>query len=174
MTNAPEPAARFTVRRANAADAELLLAWRNDPVVRRWSRTSEVIDPDAHARWLHGTLADADRHLLVVQMCGDEGDLPVATARYDLLPSSAGPTDRARWEISISVAPEMRGRGVGGGTLRAADDWLAVTEPAAEEVVAEVLPGNEGSDRLFRRNGYVPTAAAAAQAARYVRRLPRR
>jgi RimJ/RimL family protein N-acetyltransferase len=137
------------VRPATEDDAALLLAWRNDPGVRGWSRSSEEIPRSAHEAWLRTVLADPDRHLLVLVRAAD-GE-PVATTRYDRL---GGGSDRSRWEVSITVAPGMRGQGLGSATLQTSDSWLGRTEPALAEIVAHVLPRNTGSRILFERNGY--------------------
>jgi RimJ/RimL family protein N-acetyltransferase len=118
-------------------------------VVRAWSRSSEPIDSCSHADWLRRSLADPDRHVLIVARAAD--GLPVATTRYDVRTADGS---RARWEISIAVAPEMRGRGFGNATLQVSDSWLLATEPGAAEIVAWVRTANVGSRTLFERNGY--------------------
>ncbi len=149
------------VRPATEDDAELLLAWRNDPEARRWSRSPGTIDLATHRAWLVRTLASPDRHLLVVET---PDGTPVATTRYDRLDAGAG-----AWEVSISVGPEMRGRGLGGATLRASDGWFLAAEPAADRVVAHVRPANEASRRLFERNGYAPATSGEPDMLRFER-----
>lgn len=146
-----ELASPVRVRPATEDDAVLLHTWRNDPVVRSLSRSTDPIPLSDHAAWLRSSLASPDRHLLVVETAGPEAT-PVATTRYDLLPDDAG--SRARWEVSITVAPEMRGRGLGSATLQASDAWLTGAEPGAREIEAWVRSSNAGSRRLFERNGY--------------------
>jgi RimJ/RimL family protein N-acetyltransferase len=136
------------VRPAVEDDAELLLSWRNDPEARRWSRSSDTIDLATHRAWLLRTFASPDRYLLVVE-AGD--GTPVATTRYDRLDG-----DATAWEVSITVGPDVRGRGLGGATLAASDAWLLDAEPAARRIVAHVRPANEASRRLFERHGYAP------------------
>jgi UDP-2,4-diacetamido-2,4,6-trideoxy-beta-L-altropyranose hydrolase len=148
---ASAPAAPLRVRPATEDDAVLLHTWRNDPVVRSLSRSTDPIPLDSHAAWLRASLAAPDRHLLVVETAGSDAT-PVATTRYDLLADDSG--SRARWEVSITVAPEMRGRGLGSATLQASDAWLTTTEPAVREIEAWVRSSNAGSRRLFERNGY--------------------
>ena len=155
------------VRPAVVADTGFLLAWRNDPGVRRWSRSSQPIDPVEHVHWLRQALADPDRHVLVI--CRAQDDVPVATTRYDLLRDEGG-NSRARWEISITVAPQMRGRGVGGATLRASDAWLLAAEPHVTEILAYVRPDNEGSRHLFERSGYRAASSAEPELDCFVRR----
>ena len=162
----PSPVA---VRPAVAGDADLLLGWRNDPGVRGWSRSSEPIDRESHAAWLRRSLTDADRHILIVSAVAD--GVAVGTTRYDVRSADGS---RTRWEISIAVAPEMRGRGFGDATLRASDAWLLATEPAAAEIVAWIRPANAGSRRLFERNGYGATPSEEPDLDCYVRRWERR
>ena len=160
---------RLRVRPATTDDARMLLDWRNDPEARSRSRSSDVIDLDSHLAWLERTLASPDRHLLVVETA--EG-VPVATTRYDRLPSAA--TDGDCWEVSISVAPGLRGRGLGGATLHASDEWLRDREPDATAVVAHVRPDNTSSRRLFLRNGYRPAPSEEPDMDRFVRHWERR
>ena len=159
---------RLHVRPATEDDAQVLLDWRNDPEARSRSRSSDVIDLEGHLAWLRGTLASTDRHLLVVETA--EGT-PVATTRYDRLARDHGDDGDGgdRWEVSISVAPGMRGRGLGGATLRASDEWLRGAEPEAGAVVAHVRPDNTSSRRLFLRSGYVPAPSDEPDMDRFVR-----
>jgi RimJ/RimL family protein N-acetyltransferase len=50
------------------------------------------------------------------------------------------------WELSIIVAPDKRSAGIGLAMLNALD--------APGPLIAEVLPGNEHSHRLFQRAGW--------------------
>jgi RimJ/RimL family protein N-acetyltransferase len=156
---APGAPPRLRVRPATQRDAVLLHTWRNDPEVRSLSRSSDPIDLATHAAWLERSLADASRHLLVVETADPE-PVPVGTTRYDLVSGGGPDAARTRWEVSITVAPEMRGRGLGSATLQASDAWLASAEPATSEIVAFVRPANAGSRRLFERNGYRATPSA--------------
>lgn len=136
----PTPVLR--ARPATLDDAEQLLVWRNDPDTRRWSRSSDTIDLDAHRRWLAGSLERVDRHLLVVS----DDDGPVGTVRWD--------RDCAGWEVSITVAPDRRGRGLAGPLLRAGEDALREWIGAGTPVTATVHGDNAASLRLFTRAGY--------------------
>lgn len=131
-----------TVRPATDADSDDLLAWRNAPEVRRFSRSDRPIDRDEHRRWMTATLAAPDRLLLI----GQTGGVPVGVVRYDV----SG--DRA--EVSIYLAPGRAGRGIGGALLAAAERWLSVRRPEVETVVAEVIADNVASQRLFTGCGF--------------------
>lgn len=138
----PADHAGVRVRAATLDDAELLLSWRNDPDTRRWSRSTAEIDPATHRRWLAGSLGRADRRLLVVS----DRDGPIGTVRWD--------RECTGWEVSITIAPARRGRGLAGTLLRAGEDalreWLGTGTP----VTAVVHGANAASVRLFDRAGY--------------------
>ena len=88
--------------------------WRNDPVTRAVSRHHGVVPLDDHLTWLRAALERPDRHLLVGSLDG----VDVGTVRWDL------EGDR-EWEVSITVAPEARGRGLAAALLRAGERWLS-------------------------------------------------
>jgi RimJ/RimL family protein N-acetyltransferase len=145
----PRPdAPEVVVRRATLDDAGPLLEWRNDPVTRAVSRHHEVVAADDHLAWLRDGLSRPDRHLLVGSVDGVE----VGTVRWDAEGGS-------EWEVSITVAPEARGRGVAGALLRAGEQWLAATASVGA-YLAVVHTGNEPSRRLFVNGGYAPDLPA--------------
>ena len=133
------------VRPATEADAEALLRWRNDPVTRAGSRSRDELDIDQHRAWLSAALADPQRHLLVAT--DDEGDM--GSLRWDRV-------DDGEWEVSLTLAPEQRGRRLAAPLLRAGEDWLAWHEAATHTMVAAVHVGNAPSMRLFDSAGYLP------------------
>lgn len=126
------------VREASNADAALLLAWRNDPETRAWSRTADPVAPADHQAWVDRSLHNPDRRLLIAE----HGHKPVGTVRFD--------RDGRHWEVSITVAPEVRGRKLALPILLAAE---RVLEPHAT-VRACVHRDNAASRSLFRRAGY--------------------
>jgi RimJ/RimL family protein N-acetyltransferase len=134
------------LRPAELSDLDLLLEWRNDPVTRENSRSTAVVSAEDHLLWLRRTLDANDRHLYVAEL--DDGT-PCGTVRVD--------RDQAAAEISLTVAPAQRGRGL------AAEIITLATREACRRGVrllrAEIKPENEPSIRAFRRAGY----AAAAQ-----------
>jgi spore coat polysaccharide biosynthesis predicted glycosyltransferase SpsG/RimJ/RimL family protein N-acetyltransferase len=133
-------------RPATRADAGVLLAWRNEPRVHEMSRSSEPVGIEGHEDWLDSVLADPDRTLLIAEHAG----IPVATARFD--------RDGRRAEISITVDPDARGRGLGGQVVAEATELQLAARPGLEAVVAEVQRRNLPSLRAFERAGYAPIA----------------
>lgn len=135
-------AGALTMRPASAADSAQLFEWRNHAAVRAVSRQRDPIGAAEHAAWLAAVLADPARVLLI----GLRGDAPVGVVRYDLAGSQA--------EVSIYLLAACMGQGLGGPLLAAAEAWLRVQRPAVRSIVAEVLPGNVASQRLFERAGF--------------------
>ncbi|UVS76489.1 bifunctional UDP-2,4-diacetamido-2,4,6-trideoxy-beta-L-altropyranose hydrolase/GNAT family N-acetyltransferase [Actinokineospora sp. UTMC 2448] len=127
-----DAAAQLTVRRATPADADRLLAWRNDPGTRRWSVNPDPVSPETHRRWLA-----QDRRLLIAEEAG----VPVGVVRFDPVPGGV--------EVSITIAPEARGRGLARPILQAAQDTVPGTR-----LLARVHADNTASRRLFASAGY--------------------
>ncbi len=134
-----------TVRPAIRGDADLLLAWRNDATTRAVSRTTSEVPRADHLAWLETTLARPDRHLLLATV----GDEPVGTVRWD--DEGAG-----EWEVSITLAPGARGRGLAGTVLASAERWLVGHLSDRPTALAVVRSDNVASRRLFLRAGYAP------------------
>ncbi|HWD07371.1 MAG TPA: GNAT family N-acetyltransferase [Amycolatopsis sp.] len=139
----------LVAREAVEADAELLLAWRNDPRTRQASRSGEVIALADHLRWLRGVLASPERLLLVVS----DGTAPVGTVRFDRC------GEPGEWEVSITLAPESRGRGLSRAVL-AAGEHMLFQRHEVRAILAAVHEDNAASAALFERSGYVESAPA--------------
>jgi RimJ/RimL family protein N-acetyltransferase len=130
------------VRAASEADSALLLAWRNDSQTRAWSRTATSVTPAEHAAWLARVLDDPDRRLLIIELDRE----PVGTVRFDRASQA--------WEVSITVAPEARGRRLAVPILLAAERTLGTAT-----IRANVHRDNIASLALFERAGYRPETA---------------
>lgn len=136
------------VRPATLQDAEALWHWRNDSLTRAMSRHQGMVPFDDHLSWLRASVDRPDRHLLV----GTAGGVEVGTVRWDL-------ESGAEWEVSITLAPEARGRGVAPGLLRAGEIWLSRTT-VVDAYLAVVRTDNLASRRLFLHGGYAPDLPA--------------
>ena len=125
------------LRRATAGDARLLYDWRNDPATRDNSLSHEPVAWEAHLKWLGRCLTDSSRALYVAETSGNV----VGTVRSDF--------DGKSYELSWTVAPEQRGKGLGLGMVRA----LIATLPVEAYYQATVLRGNEASHRIAQAVG---------------------
>jgi len=141
----------LVIREATLDDAEFLLAWRNDPDARANSLSSGEIDAATHMRWFSDRLADRSRCRIYV---AEREGARVGQLRVDVSPEGHG-------VVSVTVAPDARGSGVGtelirNGTLRAASDL------ALGRIDAIVKHGNTPSLRAFAAAGYGGDASPAA------------
>jgi len=124
----------LTLRRATQDDAMLLLHWQQDPKTRRYARSPSVPTEGEHLAWFAHKLSNPD----CVFLFAESGSERVGMIRLD--------RRGEQWEVSIVVAPESRGRGIGKAILN------ALKPPGP--LVAEVLPGNEESHHLFLSCGW--------------------
>lgn len=137
------PGPDVTVVDATHDDALVLLRWRNDAQVRAVSREHGATSWSDHQRWFASALERDDRMLLVARSRGRR----VGTARFDR-------REAGGWEVSITLAPEQRGRGIAGRVLSAAELHLARRTEGPLTVVAAVRTENVPSRRLFEAAGY--------------------
>ena len=141
------------LRPATAEDEAMLLEWANDPGTRAASRSHEPIPPADHQRWLVRRLATPDDARIWI---GESDGLPIGVVRFE----RRGPD---RVEVSITVAPDARGRGLARPLL---EEGIVAARAVFGRVtiLADVLPGNEASMRLFGAAGFKPLPADAGQA----------
>jgi RimJ/RimL family protein N-acetyltransferase len=139
------------LRPATIADSDMLFEWQREPGTRRYARDPKPPEPEAHRAWLDARLVDRRCVFLVMEEVGT----PRASVRLDWREEEAG------FEVSLVVAPGVRGRGYGVRAL-----LLARRLVAGEDLLAHVQAANEASLRSFSRAGYV----SAGQPEWYVNR----
>lgn len=133
---------KVTLRLATANDEEVLLRWRNDPETVSACISASPVSSLTHKAWLANLLRDPSRRLFIA--CCDGA--PAGTVRAELL--DAGAT-----ELSWTVAPGMRGRGVGRAMVTMALRYLNAT------VVARIKDGNRASEKIAVSAGFVRTGS---------------
>lgn len=131
------------VRPAQASDAQLLLDWANDPVVRGKAFNPQTISAPCHAQWLQERLASPGRcRIFIIEATNG---IPVGQVRFDWRESC--------WEIGYSVDALFRQTGLARPMLQAA---LAVFAPVAQagRILGRVKFDNPASVQVFRRLGF--------------------
>lgn len=131
------------LRPAQADDCRMIWNWTNDPINRTASFASELIPWESHEVWFEQRLSDP-RCLFYIAKDGE--GTPVGQVRYQI--------DGQEATISVSVAPEQRGRGSGSHIIYVA------TRQACEiksllVVHAYIKPDNLASARAFVNAGFV-------------------
>ena len=137
----------LTARPATIADAPWLLRLRNDPATVAASVNVRTVRPVEHYAWLTALLNDPTRRLMIAMA---SGAVDVATYRLDDVGAEAV-------EVSLTVAPEARGRGFAALVIRLAAEH-AVRE-GADRVRAFVYSENVPSLRAFARAGFAESEA---------------
>jgi UDP-2,4-diacetamido-2,4,6-trideoxy-beta-L-altropyranose hydrolase len=132
------------LRRASIEDCELLWNWRNDPLVRSLSFSSDLIPWEVHLHWLKNKLKDPQCWIFVG--LGD-GNKPVGQIRVEL-----GAAREA--EVHISIDTSMRGRGHGSAMLLAIQEELFRLD-LADTIHAFIKSTNRGSIYAFQKAGFV-------------------
>jgi UDP-2,4-diacetamido-2,4,6-trideoxy-beta-L-altropyranose hydrolase len=130
------------LRLAGTADIEQLFSWQTHPGIRRFSRQPKPPEWPEHAAWMTRTLNDPDRILLIAEADG----IPSAMVRLDIAESGI--------EVSILVAPDCHGRGIGKAALLLAAEILP-----RRAYQAVISTQNLASQRLFQSAGYQPKQA---------------
>jgi len=133
---------KVTLRLATANDEAVLLRWRNDPATVQGCISSAPVSSLTHKAWLANLLRDPSRRLYMA--CCDGA--PAGTVRAELI--DAGVT-----ELSWTVAPGMRGRGVGKTMVMMALKFLNAT------VVAKIKDGNKASEKIALAAGFSRTGS---------------
>ena len=137
-----QDASALRLRPGTTQDADLLLAWRNDPETVRFSQTRRPVGLDEHGRWLEQQLVDPATRLWIA--CLD--DTPVGQMRVNI-EASVG-------EISFAVAPGCRGRGYGTEMLRMLLSLIR-EQHGIVELRAVVHRDNVASHRAFASSGFM-------------------
>jgi RimJ/RimL family protein N-acetyltransferase len=132
----------ISLRQATADDVMLIYEWQGHPDTRRFARSPEVPRLAEHRTWFTSRLASKDCIFSIIM----HGEEPAGVLRLDRLRDRSSEA----WEVSILTAPEKKRLGLATAALGLARGRL----PDAE-LLAEVLPGNEASHRLFLEAGYV-------------------
>jgi len=138
----PPPA--VTLRAAEPHDCERVWVLRNEEDVRRASFDSTEIPWVLHERWFFESLERGDRKIYVIVVRGrTEG-----VARLDIV--------RGEATVSVYLAPEWRGKGVGPIALRKLG-VIAFRDLKLRRLVASVKDDNHASRAAFKKAKFTET-----------------
>ncbi len=129
------PSSRITLVLASIEDSDILFNWVNDPLTRRWSVNTDPVTREQHDHWLSATLNNRNRDLYIAMQDGT----PVGTVRADF--------SNGTYELSWTVSPAVRGRGVGKCMVAMMADQLK------GDVTARIKAGNTTSVRIAEHAG---------------------
>jgi UDP-2,4-diacetamido-2,4,6-trideoxy-beta-L-altropyranose hydrolase len=130
------------LRKATMDDCDVMHLWRNHEETRRFVFNPDPIPIDVHREWFKNALVDSKRIILI----GEGEGVSLGVLRYDLKDSAA--------RVSIYLAPDRQGKGMGVHLLRAGDSWIKGHLPHIETLEAEILPLNKASLHVFEQAGF--------------------
>ena len=136
----------LSFRFANKDDESILLAWRNNPSVRKYSRTTDYIDQNMHSEWFEARLNTIQiQPLLIFNWNRKE----IGMVRLDKLNALS-----KVFEISILVGESFQNRGFATLMLSKSLEF-AKLELSAEEVRAVIHIENVSSIQLFTKMNFL-------------------
>ena len=120
----------------------MIFDWRNDELTRSMFRHTGFVDWETHCNWLGATLSN-DRCCLL--MCEFNAESPIAVVRFDL--------DNHTAQISINLAPQMRGQGLASQCLATTISYFKKFYPSVSQLFAEIRTQNNASRKSLRKLG---------------------
>lgn len=125
-------------RKATIGDRELLFRWRNDPETFKFFLSPSPVSWAEHFSWFNHALESTERTIYLAEI----GGKIIGQIRVDQGTSH-------EFELSWTVAPDMRGKGAGKAMLIEARRIL----PGV--LIAKILSGNVPSLRIAEVSGFV-------------------
>jgi UDP-2,4-diacetamido-2,4,6-trideoxy-beta-L-altropyranose hydrolase len=135
------------LRAGNAQDVLRIWAWRNERTARAMSIDTKPIAWAGHLGWFGKAINAPERHRFFI---GEQSGTAIGMVRFDKL-------DEVKWRTSILLAPEARGRGLGGKLLALACAQIEETTVADAILRAEVSDDNPASRKIFESCGFAPS-----------------
>lgn len=132
------------LRPANATDTRDIWEWANDPVTRAASFKTEPIVWETHIAWFEKLLGDPLGQRAFIAMAA--GGETVGFVRFTLSEADSA-------ELSLNVAPAVRGRGLGALLIRLSA-FHAADSGFCRTVRARVRSSNARSLAAFHRAGF--------------------
>ena len=150
------------LRDASPSDSRLLFEWRNDPLTRRNSFSTEPVLWENHRQWFEALMQDPDRRQYILERDGKSvGQIRIAR-------------EGCSAEISYSVAAEERGKGYGSALLTMIVPAAEKAFPDITALVGQVKTDNAVSAKTFEKCGYRRKESSGSRAFVYTFPLDRR
>jgi len=133
------------IRKVTGEDKDIILEWRNNPAVYKYALNPSPVSKDNHESWFEKILKSESSFFYMGLVDGKR----CGTVRYDLL------EDVNEAEVSISLAPEFWGKGLGFELMRIGEKRLKA-ESQVRTIHATVLNENAASMSLFQKLEFNP------------------
>jgi len=134
------PEQQITLRRIHDSDAIALYRWQQDPGTHAFDPVNASPSFDKHLAWFVGRWATEHTRWFIAELHGQ----PIGTAYVDAHEDKI-------W-LSVVIAPELRGRGLGSALVRLAS--VTLLRQGEPMLWARIHQGNEASLWAFTGAGY--------------------
>ncbi len=128
---------KLNLRSATLDDSDILLKWRNDTQTLISSHNTKKVEKDEHLKWMHSVLQDKNRGIYIAE----KNEEPVGTVRTDYADLVC--------ELSWTIAPDMRGQGLGKIIVALVADQINT------KTTATIKKDNKASIRIAEHIGMV-------------------
>lgn len=140
------------LRHAQAADAAVVFEWRNDPVTRAVSLSTDELDWETHKQWFSRALEDPRLVLYLAEQPG-EPQL-IGMCRFDIDDSTATA------EVSINLNPQVRGLRLSQPLLNGAISKFVQDHTNLRQLTARIRTENQASRLIFQRAEFAYSTTA--------------
>ncbi len=136
------------LRKVNIKDIDLIYEWANDDETRAQSFSTAKISYEDHTKWFNDKIVSEDTLFYIMENKGE----PAGTVRLDLKDNTG--------YISYSIAPSVRGRGLGVVILKLLEEKVKEYNKSANDakkikkLLGEVKGSNKASQRIFEFLNY--------------------
>ena len=132
------------VRFAVKEDCNDIFKWRNDKYSVKMFRTSKSVTLQEHKRWFNKILLNKTNKYLFI--CLNKKNEKIGVVRFDIKNNDA--------EISINIAPEMRGKGLGTKCLIETIIYSQKHLSNVAFLIAKIKNINKASQKIFLSAGF--------------------
>lgn len=140
---------QIIIRPVTADDSAKLLLWRNDPVTRENSLTTEPVSKDDHEQWFSTTLQREDRVIYIAEVsCTSNQQDSCGMCRFDIS------QDGKSAVVSINLNPQYRGQGLSLPILLRSINAFAQEFQGIMSLDAEIRESNLPSINIFTKAGF--------------------
>lgn len=131
------------IRPAKESDSKLIFEWANDPIVRKASFHSDIIEWKDHTQWFNAKILDPNHIFFIGYNANNE---PIGQVRFAIEEKEAC--------ISVGVAPDFRGKGFGSKIIVEGVAKM-LSQSNVNTIHAYAKTDNIGSAKAFLKAGFL-------------------
>ena len=135
----------FNIIKADKKHCKRIWEWRNDPLTLKMSINQNIISFEDHILWFEKILLDKSKSLYL----GEESKVLIGVIRFE-----QSNINKDIHDISLNIAPSMRGKGLGKKLLIHGIEAFKKEERPCRYFRAVIKKENTRSQKLFKSCGF--------------------